>query len=192
MIVLGIDESMTATGLALVKDGVPLNIETCKLVSVKNDAKGEQLIGRIQKLFKAIDSFTKDVKIDAMAVERTDWMRNLSGRNNWKSEYAIERRNQEALALLQGALAAYAIDKEIEFMLLGVNEWHKEFGAGNKDAIAELLAQEYPSLIEKNDEDKFEWVGEACPYIMNNNETDALGIALVAYNRLNQQVKVMA
>lgn len=187
--VIGIDPSFTGTGIALVSDGLPVYVTTSRLGKFTDADKGKQLVRRIRELYVKINQVCAMRDVTHLIVERTDWMRNLNGNQNWKKEYAIERRNQEALALLQGAIAGYCIRKDLELMLIGVNEWHREFGAGNKDAVMALLWQEYPDAIEYRDEDYY-WVAGDCPSKLNNNETDALGIALVGYNRIKQEMMV--
>lgn len=188
MMVLGIDPSMTGTGIAGFVDGEPIFCDTIPLVEIKMDDKGAQLTARIVRLAAELNEITDNFNVDWIAVERTDWQRNLNGREDWKKQYAIERRNQESLALLQGALCLYAAERGIKFMLLGVNEWHKAFGAGNKAAIAELLAMEYPdtikSLVDTNGNPEYWFRGE---YKMDNNQTDAIGIAKVAYDIVKRQ-----
>lgn len=182
MMVLGIDPSMTGTGVAGFVDGEPIFCDTIRLKSIVADDKGEQLTARINRLAAELDEITDNFSVDLICVERTDWQRNLNGREDWKKQYAIERRNQESLALLQGALCLYAAERGIKFMLLGVNEWHKAFGAGNKEAISELLAMEYPDLIGKRADGKFIWMGSGNALVMDNNQTDAIGIAKVGYD----------
>lgn len=183
MMVLGIDPSMTGTGIAGYFDGAPIFVDTVPLKQIKMNDRGAQLTARIVRLVSVLDEITDNFDVDLMVVERTDWQRSLGGREDWKKQYAIERRNQESLALLQGALCLYAAERRIEFMLLGVNEWHKAFGAGNKEAIAELLATEYPDLIEKRG-DRYFWIRNGLDVAreMDNNQTDAIGIAKVAYD----------
>jgi len=98
------------------------------------------------------------------------------------------------LGILQGAIAAYVATEKMtsEFMLLGVNEWHREFGAGNKDAVAELLAQEFPKRVTREGDTFYFLDQDDLRHSMDNNQTDALGIALVGYNRLKRKEMEMA
>lgn len=189
--VLGIDESFTCSGLSVVQNGIPVYVDTVRLASVAGVDKGHQLTFRIKKLFDALDDICDTYVVDAVACERTDWMRNLAARGvNWKQEYAIERRNQEALALLQGALCVYALTNNLEFMLLGVNEWRRELGYGNtKEHVMEMLTVEFPNKFRKVN-GIYYWREDDTE--LDHNAADATGIALVAYHRVNQKRKVVA
>lgn len=188
--VLGVDPSFTCTGYALMTDGDFILANHVRLTD-NAETRGAQLTKRIAKLFNTLNLVADAIDIDVLAVERTDWQRNLKNNAEWRKEYAMERRAQESLALLQGALCAFAWSHNIKFVLLGVVEWHKQFGANNKDAIAELLVREYPDFIEKCDCNKFGYRLVETQEDVDNNMTDAMGLTKVAYDMEKQSRMVM-
>lgn len=183
--VLGIDPSFTNTGLAIVSNGVPVYADALRLATVKNDDKGEQLVKRVGKLIGVIALLAHKYPNITIACEFTDWQQSLRNNEEWRKFYARERKVQAAMGQLQGALAAFSEMDGHRFVLLGVNEWRNLYGAGKtKLAVADMLSNEFPDLIEKKEGEYF-WKPDG--HKLADDETDALGIALVAYHKLKRE-----
>jgi hypothetical protein len=134
-----------------------------------------------------------------IAYEQTDWHQSLSGRD-YKKKYAQERRVQRCLGRAEAALLlATGPDHQflfgtVEPYAIGAREAKQEFGAMRKDAVARLLAGEYPNKFEFRDDlgkDAFLWDLKLQQPI-SHHISDAMVIASVVWRRLENENRLGA
>ncbi len=123
-----------------------------------------------------------------IAYEQTDWHQPLSGKD-YKQKYAQERRVQRCLGRAEATLLLAAMAKRIEAYAIGATEAKREFGAMRKDAVARLLANEYPDRLEFREDlgkDAFLWDLEK-QQLISHHISDAMVVASVVSRRLHAE-----
>jgi hypothetical protein len=190
IIVLSVDPGIDQAGMALLVDGDPVFSTSFGVSKLDGLHRGEKMVRRIQKIRQTLDDFmfrfeaiksrrsrVGDPGLDLVAVEFTDWHQNLR-RGDWQVQYARERRAQAVLAFYETTLACFALDRGIEFMTLGVTQWHKAWGASGKAPVAKGCATMWPNKIEWKDETAY-WVADG--HRLSDHETDAMAIGYVGF-----------
>lgn len=134
---------------------------------------------------------------NVIAIEKTDWHRNLHGISGRKlaEQYAIERQAQRCLGRAE-SVAAMAIQPGTwgsitKIVFIGANEAKREFGATKKGAVARLIAEEYPDRFRHQNKKTSFLFDIGLNHDVSHNESDAMMIAQVTARReiLNAKVE---
>ncbi len=150
---------------------------------VHKKAVEDRVAGIYEKVFDLIHKLN-DTPF-TLAYERTDWHQALEGAN-YKQKYAQERRVQRCLGRAEACLLLAAVHSGVDTYAIGAREAKQEFGAMRKDAVAQLLANEYPTQLEfRYDVGKnaslWDLQEQRC---ISHHVSDAMAIASVVSRRL--------
>lgn len=158
--VVGLDLAWAHTGMVALKDGTAVGVGQINTTAQMAPS------ARAIKLYEGLLNMAHTVGRDAVwYVEKTDW--HQSGNN--RSAYAREREARDALGMAMGVFLTFAGMLDLKYRLIGVSEWHSEFGAKRKDSIAEMVLAQFPVLAQR-------WAA-------SDHITDAAAIAFVGLNR---------
>jgi Holliday junction resolvasome RuvABC endonuclease subunit len=196
MKVMALDLALASTGYACVRDD-----ELAETGVITTDAAktGCERLLRAQHLYEYLQWLLIHHQEYEIAIEFTDWGR---GKGNDREDWIIEAKALQALATAEGVVACVCAQLGVTPIVIGPREWHREFGAEHKLAIAEIVAAQFPKQFRMGTRElrqrrtgKVEierrcfdaGTGRCVP----DHVTDAVAIAIVVRNRI-QHERVLA
>ena len=155
MIVAAFDIALAHTGWAVLGREIVIGYGVIETAPRNKDTEtqGQADFRRVTKLRRELSRVIGDCITDLsasgrdadeliVAMERTDW---IAGGGSSRIGLVRDAEAREALAM--GATTLYCVceDHHVQPLAIGPNEWHREFGARDKDDVAVVVARTYPN-----------------------------------------------